>query len=124
VNIEDYRNSYSLYIRYILQTKFGDIYLKECYYENYKIINRDKMFPSSENPHIWPGCDDAYYYTWTRDPTRQLTGLNRNDIEKLARSAGFCPHSRCQLRNLTEADFEGKCPDGLCYTRLEVILCI
>ena len=38
---------------------------------------------------------------------------------KLARSMGFCPHSRCQLGNLSSSSSDGRCPEGLCYTKLE-----
>ena len=81
--------------------KFGEIYVKDCHYENYRMLpSSAKLFPLTESPYLWPGCDDAYYYTWTKDPTARITWLGRENKEKLARSAGFCPHRRCQLDDL------------------------
>lgn len=99
--------------------KFGEIYVKDCYYEKYGLKSTDtRLFPLTESPYLWPGCDDAYYYTWTEDPTRRITWLNQENKEKLARSAGFCPHRRCQLDDL-QSSSNGKCSPGLCYTKLE-----
>ena len=81
--------------------KYGEIYVKDCHHENYGLVSSNaKLFPLTESPYLWPGCDDAYYYTWTEDPTARITWLTRENKEKLARSAGFCPHRRCQLDDL------------------------
>jgi len=78
------------------------------------------MFPMEESPYLWPACDDAYHFTWIKDPTEQLTSMDALNVARLARSAGFCPHSRCQLDILENSVTEGLCPTGLCYTKLEV----
>lgn len=38
---------------------------------------------------------------------------------KLSRSMGFCPHLRCQLGDVGNANSHGACPPGLCYTKVE-----
>lgn len=103
-------------------TKYGDIYVKNCYFEEYKKQNRDKMFPMEESPYLWPACNDAYYFTWKLDPTKKIEQMDPLNVERLARSSGFCPHSRCQLGDLANSDADGFCPAGLCYTKLEVIM--
>ena len=46
-------------------------------------------------------------------------GVSELDRTKLAKSMGFCPQSRCQLFNLTNAGTNGQCPESLCYTKVE-----
>lgn len=73
----------------------------------------------SESPYLWPACDDAYYFTWTQDFTGRIKYLDKQNVERLARSSGFCPHSRCQLVELSNPGEDGRCAPRLCYTKLE-----
>lgn len=77
------------------------------------------LFPNDASPYDWLSCQDAYEYTWITDHNNDLIELTYTDKLKLAKSMGFCPHLRCQLGNLTHADYAGMCPSGLCYTKLE-----
>ena len=95
--------------------------MSNCYYDRYKNFSKEKLFPSSESPYLWPACFDAYYYTWTHDPTNHIKYLSQINKEKLARSSGFCPHLRCQLGDLSNSGDDGRCAEGLCYTKLEVL---
>ena len=100
--------------------KFGDIYVKGCHHESYSdASNETVLFPMNESPYLWPACDDAYYYTWTHDPTNRIQFLSELNKERLARSSGFCPHSRCQLGDLSNSFENGTCAQNLCYTKLE-----
>lgn len=93
-------------------TKMGDIYVPYC------DTSRD-LFPLNADASTWSSCDDAYEYTWSLDRGKDLIALTTVDRLKLSRSMGFCPHNRCQLTNLTSTANDGRCPDNLCYTKLE-----
>eukprot|EP01039_Chlorochromonas_danica_P010052 gene10052-11123_t len=93
-------------------TKLGGIYLAPC--------NKSSLlFPLEEDPLSWLSCHDAYEYTWSVDPDGLLAGLSADLKIRLARSSGFCPHHRCQLSEVGNADREGRCPQGLCYSKVE-----
>lgn len=92
-------------------TKGGDIYVPSC-------DKTKSLYPLTDDPSTWPHCNDANEYTWSIKQD-DLSALIDTDRLKLARSAGFCPHDRCQLGNLTNADANGHCPANLCYTKLE-----
>lgn len=66
----------------------------------------------------WESCSDAYSTTWSSDCENDLVGLDSISKEKLVKSMGFCPQSRCQLGSVGNADYEGMCPSGLCYLKL------
>jgi protein tyrosine phosphatase len=97
--------------------KTRGIYLKKCYQHNGN--NFISLYPLDQSPHLWSSCHDAYDITWKQDPQHLLEGLSIKNRLKLAYSMGFCPHLRCQLGNVTNGDYEGHCPAGLCYTKLE-----
>lgn len=92
-------------------TKFGGIYVASC-------DASLPLYPLDVDPLHWRSCHDAYEFTWTYDPDRYLTALSDVNKQKLAKSMGYCPHHRCQLGNLTNAQ-HNSCPVGLCYTKLE-----
>ena len=91
-------------------SKEGEIYLASC-------EGRDQLFVG--DPHLWPSCADALEYTWTTDTNGDIRGLRAQDRLKLTRSNGYCPHLRCQLGNISNADPTGSCPAGMCYMKLE-----
>jgi protein tyrosine phosphatase len=93
-------------------SKAGGIYLRRC-------SNNSVLFPLHEDPIRWLSCGDAYEHTWIEDPDKHLPTLSTVNKLKMAKSMGFCPHRRCQLTNISNADAEGHCPSGLCYTKLE-----
>jgi protein tyrosine phosphatase len=97
--------------------KTRGIYLKKCHRHNGNDFV--PLYSLDQSPHLWPSCHDAYDITWIYDPQRLLKGLSIKNRQKLAYSMGFCPHLRCQLGNITNGDFDGHCPAGLCYTKLE-----
>ncbi len=72
----------------------------------------------------WRACDDANFYTWHNpEYDHYFSGLDAELRQKLARSAGYCPHIRCQLESAPGVASPGNaCPAGLCYTMLEVLL--
>lgn len=94
-------------------TKHGDIYLKPCK------VDLSNSFSNISKPYHWVGCDDAYAFTWYLDQGNDITFLSHKNRELLARSAGFCPHKRCQLVGIEEIDEREVCPKGLCFTKIE-----
>jgi protein tyrosine phosphatase len=93
-------------------TKAGGIFIPPC-------GHAQELFPLDIHPELWPACDDAYTYTWTSDFDGSLAALSTVDRLKLSHSMGFCPHNRCQLGNVSSSSKDGRCPEGLCYTKLE-----
>ena len=91
-------------------SKEGEIYINSC-------EGRDQLFAG--DPITWPSCSDALEFTWNADVSGDIRGLRPEDRLKLIRSNGYCPHLRCQLGNLSNADPSGSCPSGLCYMKLE-----
>ena len=57
-------------------------------------------------------CEDATTYTWRHDFEGLLGSLSSTQREKLTASAGYCPHRRCQLDNVSAGDDSGLCPPG------------
>lgn len=57
-------------------------------------------------------CEDATTYTWRNDFDKVLGMLSATQLEKLAASAGFCPHRRCQLGNVSASSPFEECPPG------------
>lgn len=94
-------------------SKKGEILIAPC------SDTSSSLFPLDQSPSEWRSCGDAYDYTWENDYTKNLIGLSSNDKLKLVNSMGFCPQRRCQLQNISNADADGTCPDGLCYTKVE-----
>lgn len=85
-----------------------------------------RLYPQEQAPQQWRSCGDSYEHTWMADYGRNIVALRLRDRQKLARSMGYCPHSRCQLDNLTAHSGSsssgagaGSCPAGLCYTKVE-----
>lgn len=93
-------------------TKSGEIYVSVC-------NESEPLFPKGTDPATWSSCEDAYEFTWNLDLDNDILALSTLDRAKLARSMGFCPHNRCQLGNLTSTKDDGRCPENLCYTKLE-----
>lgn len=93
-----------------------DLFVKPCFTP----VEQDgPLFPPEIPPSDWNSCRDVYEYTWMQDKSREIVGLDPEDKIRLANSMGFCPHVRCQLYNLTQTGRDGKCPSGLCYTKVE-----
>jgi len=100
-----------------LQTAKSNIWIRGC-----KNIQGEGLFPLTAHPSQWLSCGyDAYEYTWDREGPNNwlLEDLSQLELLKLSRSMGFCPHLRCQLGELAESRTPGRCPEGLCYTRLQ-----
>ena len=84
-----------------------------------KIIHPVGSYYPSPYEWIWKTCEDAYTVTWKLDAKREIVGLRVRLRQMLEISMGFCPHLRCQLSNITNANEDGLCPKNLCYTKLE-----
>jgi hypothetical protein len=79
-----------------------------------------RKFPPNNDPASWPSCQDAYEFTWLSEASDvYLNGVSWRGRLKLARSAGYCPHRRCQLDSVGSSPSPGACPPGLCYTKLQ-----
>eukprot|EP01041_Mallomonas_annulata_P001340 gene1340-2589_t len=78
-----------------------------------------KKFPLDKDPINWHACDDSYLYKWSLYLSNAPFYVSNEDALKLSRSMGFCPQSRCQLSNISSSSFAGKCPTGLCYTKVK-----
>jgi protein tyrosine phosphatase len=95
-------------------TKGGGLQTREC------PPPRTALYPENQPPHTWDGCGrDVYRQTWRADADGLLASLSvsKQDLLKLTKTMGFCPHKRCQLGNVS-AQASG-CPQGLCYTKIE-----
>ena len=100
-------------------SKNGGIVVQDCG------NSKSNLYPLSVSPKEWLGCGDAYTHTWTSDFERQLFSLGHIDKLKLIKSSGFCPQNRCQLDNISnQLDIKGNCPEGLCYSKIEVEIII
>lgn len=86
-------------------TKGGNIRIGSC-------SSNEGLFQSSDISE-W-SCHDATTYTWRHDFDHDLSGIliSEEDRERLAASAGFCPHRRCQLGNVSSSDTSEQCPPG------------
>lgn len=93
-------------------TKLGDIFIAPCNFT-------EALFPLNQSPYNWRSCNDAYKYSWTKDFHRDVSSLSLLDSSKMINSMGFCPQNRCQLYNVSGSTFDGLCPVGLCYTKVE-----
>lgn len=93
-------------------TKLGDIFITPCNFT-------EALFPLNQSPYNWRSCNDAYKYSWTKDFNRDVSSLSSLDSSKMINSMGFCPQNRCQLYNVSGSSFDGLCPVGLCYTKVE-----
>ena len=101
--------------------KGGGLLIRPC------ALHLDGLFPASLPPEEWDGCgNDVYAYTWTRAAERggllASVGvtLGSQELLKLTRTMGFCPHQRCQLDDVVHSEgTAGVCPQGLCYTKIE-----
>jgi len=95
-------------------SKGGGLQTREC------PPSRTSLYPEDQPPHTWDGCGrDVYRQTWRADADGLLASLSvsKQNLLKLTKTMGFCPHKRCQLDNVS-AQASG-CPQGLCYTKIE-----
>jgi hypothetical protein len=99
------------------KSKGGDIYVESC-------GESGELFTPLNHPASWRSCQDAYLYTLSKDFQGYLRALSHRDSERLVKSHGFCPQNRCQLDYLLNSPENGSCPEGLCYSKIEVSLFI